>query len=117
MHSAPVHIANAEHYSWGQGCDGWHLVRSAELSVIQERMPPHTQEVMHYHGKARQFFFVLSGNLNILLESSSVTLAANQGLEIPPGTPHQVRNDAEEEATFLVISQPSSHGDRHNFSR
>ena len=30
----------AEHYTWGDGCDGWHLVKGADLSVIQERMPP-----------------------------------------------------------------------------
>jgi len=24
----------AEHYAWGQNCDGWHLVDSVELSVI-----------------------------------------------------------------------------------
>ena len=35
---------NAPHYRWGDGCDGWHLVRAPQLSVIQERMPPGTQE-------------------------------------------------------------------------
>ena len=114
MHFTPVHITNAEHYTWGQGCGGWHLLRSAELSVIQEKMPPHTSEVMHYHAKARQFFFVLSGNLDIVLGANSVRLAAKHGLEIAPGTPHQVRNDADEDAVFLVISQPPSHADRHN---
>jgi hypothetical protein len=30
---------NAEHYFWGTGCDGWHLVRESGLSVIEECMP------------------------------------------------------------------------------
>ena len=55
---------SAPHYGWGEGCDGWHLVRTPELSVIQERMPPGTSEVRHRHGRARQFFFVLSGRLD-----------------------------------------------------
>lgn len=114
MDITAVHIENSKHYSWGQGCDGWHLVRSGELSVIQERMPPHTNEVQHYHAKARQFFFVLSGTLVILAGDSTVRLSGKQGLEIPPGTPHQVCNDDEKEAVFLVISQPPSHGDRHS---
>jgi len=40
------------------GCpvDGWHLVRNSELSVIHERVPPHTAEVNHYHDHAQQFF-------------------------------------------------------------
>jgi hypothetical protein len=29
---------NAEHYNWGPGCDGWHLLKDPELSVIKERM-------------------------------------------------------------------------------
>lgn len=31
--------ANAEHYLWGGDCDGWHLVKNQNLSVIHERMP------------------------------------------------------------------------------
>ncbi len=49
---------NAEHYVWGGKCDGWHLVKKQNLSIIHERMPPHTKEVRHYHTKAHQFFFV-----------------------------------------------------------
>jgi hypothetical protein len=44
----------AEHYVWGEGCDGWHLVKNSNLSVIHERMPPNTSEVKHYHEKSRQ---------------------------------------------------------------
>jgi hypothetical protein len=32
---------NAEHYIWGDNCDGWRLVKIPDLSVIHERMPPH----------------------------------------------------------------------------
>ena len=51
--------ATAPHYVWGEGCDGWHLVRAAELSVIEERMSPGTSEKPHLHTRARQFFYVL----------------------------------------------------------
>jgi len=30
---------NAEHYRWGDDCDGWHLVKDTQLSVIEEFMP------------------------------------------------------------------------------
>ncbi|MGA8345596.1 MAG: hypothetical protein WB781_26940, partial [Candidatus Sulfotelmatobacter sp.] len=36
---------NAEHYRWGVDCDGWHLVKDAQLSVIEEFMPPGAAEV------------------------------------------------------------------------
>jgi hypothetical protein len=32
----------AEHYAWGEHCQGWRLVNNADLSVIEEIMPPGT---------------------------------------------------------------------------
>jgi len=43
-----ISTENAEHFIWGNACDGWHLLRSDSLSVIQERMPPETSEQLHY---------------------------------------------------------------------
>jgi mannose-6-phosphate isomerase-like protein (cupin superfamily) len=101
-----------QHYSWGDNCDGWHLVKTAALSVIEERMPPGTSEVRHYHQKANQFFYVLRGNLQIDLEGNEVTLNAGQGLHIEAGKRHQVHNHSASDVEFLVISNPPSHGDR-----
>jgi hypothetical protein len=47
---------NTEHYAWGTGCDGWHLVRDSDLSVIEEDMPAGASEVSHCHRKSRQLF-------------------------------------------------------------
>jgi len=41
----PVSRDSAASYQWGPGCLGWHLVRSADLNVIQEEMPPGAEEV------------------------------------------------------------------------
>ncbi len=102
----------AEHYSWGEGCDGWHLVKSPDLSVIQERMPPRTAEVPHHHLRSRQFFFVLAGTLTIDADGTRHVLRVRDGVEIPPGVQHQVTNVSDADVEFLVISQPPSHGDR-----
>jgi hypothetical protein len=40
---------SAEHYLWGDHCDGWHLVKNQDLSIIHERMPANTSEIKHYH--------------------------------------------------------------------
>lgn len=106
---------NVEHYVWGQGCHGWHLLKSAELSVIHERMPPGTSEVRHYHRVARQFFFVLFGAATIEFDGKRETLRAHEGAEVPPGVPHQMFNESKHDVEFLVISQPPSHGDRVRF--
>ena len=51
MVHAPSDVSNAEHYTWGDACDGWHLLRDPTLSVIRERVPPSAGEVKHYHAR------------------------------------------------------------------
>lgn len=102
----------AEHYIWGAVCDGWHLVKTAELSVIHERMPPGTSEVRHYHERAHQFFFVLQGTATLEIAGKIETLRRHEGAEVPPGVPHQISNVSERKVEFLVISQPTSRDDR-----
>lgn len=104
--------ATAEHYLWGQNCNGWHLVKHPALSVIEEQMPPATSEVLHSHRSAQQFFYVLSGEVTMEMEHDEVRLRAGEGLHIPPQMRHRVSNRSAEPACFLVISQPPSHGDR-----
>lgn len=103
---------NAEHYIWGGSSDGWHLLKSAGLSVIQERVPPGGAEVLHYHERAHQFFYILSGTAVLEIESRRHTLTANDGIDVPPKSVHRLVNESEEDVTFLVVSAPRSHGDR-----
>jgi mannose-6-phosphate isomerase-like protein (cupin superfamily) len=107
-------IGSAEHYQWGQVCDGWRLLERADLSVIQERIPPGAGEIEHFHQRARQLFFVLTGELQIQLGEKRLLLSPNDSLEIPPGEPHRVRNAGTVDATFLVVSAPTTRGDRVN---
>ncbi|MDH4275577.1 MAG: cupin domain-containing protein [Gammaproteobacteria bacterium] len=103
---------NAEHYTWGEVCDGWHLLNTPDLSVIQERVPPGAAEVMHYHECAHQFFFVLSGVATLQLQGCDVVLQSHQGYSVPPGTAQRLVNRGVEDVHFIVISSPKSHGDR-----
>lgn len=104
--------SNAEHYLWGENCDGWHLVKRKELSVIHERMPANTCEVRHYHNESHQFFFILSGEAILEIDGKRIYLKVHQGCEVPPSVPHQIFNESKTDVEFLVISQPSSKGDR-----
>ena len=108
---------NAEHYTWPSAisehlCDGWHLHRSATLSIIEERMPPNTAEQRHVHQRATQFFYVLAGELILELDGEEHCLPPSTSLTVPAQMPHQVFNRGREDARFLVISQPPSYGDR-----
>ncbi|TPH17294.1 cupin domain-containing protein [Litorilituus lipolyticus] len=103
---------NAKHYFWGEQCDGWHLVQSGNLSVIQERVPSGCGESRHYHVIAEQFFFVLSGVATIELEGKLFQLQSHQGLHVKAGMSHQVTNNEATDLVFTVTSTPPSHGDR-----
>src|SRR5882672_3469613 len=93
---------NAEHYVWGEGCDGWHLLRCDSLSVIEERIPPGSSETRHYHREARQFFYVLSGVLSFEIDGKEFELMSKQGIEIGPSVPHRAFNRSADAAEFLV---------------
>lgn len=110
----PIHINNAEHYIWGEVCDGWHFVKREELSVIQERVPPGRAEIKHFHHQARQFFYILEGRATIEIDEAIIILNPHEGIEIAPRVPHRFRNDSDADVVFLVISAPPSHGDREN---
>lgn len=115
--TSPISAATADHYTWGDPgnlCDGWFLLRSPHLTIIEERLPPGAAEVPHLHRYARQFFYVLAGEFILELSGHQHLLRPGQGLEVPPGAPHQALNRSSAEVRILVISQPPSHGDRFN---
>jgi mannose-6-phosphate isomerase-like protein (cupin superfamily) len=107
---------SAEHYRWGTDCDGWHLVKDKELSVIEEFMPSGAAEVRHHHERAQQFFYILSGEVLMEIEGQTTLVPAGSGIRVPAGLKHQIRNPSSAAVRFLVISQPPSHGDRWNDS-
>ena len=109
-----ISTENAEHYIWGETCDGWHLLKRDDMSIIQERVPAGGAEVMHHHNIARQFFYILDGVGTMLFEDHEVVLTKGQGLEIPPQVAHQFKNNSDRDVRFLVISVPATRNDRVN---
>ena len=108
----PIDTTNVEHYLWGNGCDGWHLLKRDDVSIIFERVPPGEAEVKHYHNASRQFFFILDGVGVIEFDNERVELKKHQGIEIAPQVAHKFRNDSASDVRFIVVSFPKSHGDR-----
>jgi mannose-6-phosphate isomerase-like protein (cupin superfamily) len=111
-HAGPVSVDGAPHYGWGEGCDGWRLADHGDLSVIEERMPPGTAEMWHVHDVARQFFYVLDGRAVMRTLDREVRLQTGSGIEVAPGAAHQMANDSDRDVRFLVISTPTTRGDR-----
>jgi len=109
-----ISIENAEHYIWGEICNGWHLLKRDDMSVIRERVPAGGAEVMHYHNVARQFFYVLEGEATMVFEDHEVILNKGDGIEIEPHVKHQFKNHSTADVHFLVMSIPFTRGDRYN---
>lgn len=103
---------NAPHYVWGTSCDGWHLLEGSDLHIIQELVPPGACEVPHHHDRAQQFFFILSGRACIEIDGETRNLGLHQGTHVPPGKVHRFFNPHDTPVSFLVISSPTTRGDR-----
>ena len=102
----------ARHYCWGANAEGWHLLESDSLSVIEELLPPNEAEQRHYHAKAQQFFYILAGICHLEVAGEVFEITPGSGLHVPAGEPHQLFNRGKEVLRILVISEPKSHGDR-----
>ncbi|WP_407429759.1 cupin domain-containing protein [Arcticibacter sp.] len=109
-----ISLHNAEHYKWGTNCDGWHLLKSSSLSVIQERMPEGSMEIAHFHSKSQQLFYVLSGAAAIQVGDETTILTSGECIHVPCGATHSIANKGTQTLEFLVISEPMAHGDRSN---
>lgn len=112
LNTLKVETGSSQHYNWGESCDGWVLSPTPDQLVLEERMPPDTSERRHFHLKARQFFYVLTGSLTMELDGLTYSIPARAGIEIPPGARHQARNESAADVHFLVISSPTTRGDR-----
>ena len=102
------------HYKWGNNCDGWIFVDSEALSVKQESMPAGTAEQLHYHQKARQFFFILKGSATFEVEGQTIEAAAGEGVSVMPSEKHRIINHTAEALEFILCTQPSAAADRIN---
>ena len=105
---------NTEHYFWGDKCEGFHLVKSDSLSVIQEIMPPDSSEQLHFHNRAEQFFYILNGTAVFEIEGKKTKLEKGCGISILPKLKHIIKNCGDDDLEFLVISQPTTKNDRIN---
>lgn len=99
-------------YAWGEGCLGWRLLEQEGLQLRQELMQPGTSETPHLHRHARQVFYVLEGEMTLRMPEGTLRARPRQAIHVPPGRPHWVRNDGAGDLVFVLVSSPSTAGDR-----
>jgi mannose-6-phosphate isomerase-like protein (cupin superfamily) len=107
-----IEKTKSKHYYWGNNCEGWRLVDGNSLSVIDEEMPPHTSEKIHFHKNAQQLFYIKSGIADFEVEGKIYKVISDQSFYIEPLLKHKIINNTNESLKFIVISQPSTKTDR-----
>ncbi|MCD8173522.1 MAG: cupin domain-containing protein [Alistipes sp.] len=100
------------HYIWGDDCDGWVFTDTPALAVKLEKMPPGTKEKLHRHSTSTQLFYILNGEAEFLIDTEEVRAGEGEGVIVPPGATHRISNEGGKELEFMVISQPTTTGDR-----
>ncbi|MEU4273197.1 cupin domain-containing protein [Streptomyces sp. NPDC026092] len=69
----------------------------------------------HFHTRATEMFYVLSGSMRILLDDQVLTLGQGDFLTVPPTVPHAFAPAPDSEAEMLVVFTPGM--DRFDYYR
>ncbi len=78
--STIIRAAPANHYSWGQDCDGWKLIDLPGLSLREERMGARSKRIPHVHREATQLFFMLEGSCTMATSRETRSIEVMRGL-------------------------------------
>lgn len=61
----------------------------------------------HAHPVAEELYYVLSGSGRIAVGDEQRDVRPGDGIALPPGTPHQIRNLGPDELVFLCCCVPA----------
>lgn len=111
-----INSENSKSYKWGDNCTAWELLLSENVIIKEELMPPKTEEQLHFHEKTEQFFYILEGEANFIIDQKKVLVSKNEGLKIEIGQAHKIANKSSVELRFLVLSFPGNTDDRINLN-
>ena len=70
-------------------------------------IPPGKSSQAHYHRRAEETYYVLSGVGRMILDGREFNLTAGQACLIMPGQVHQIFNDQSFDLTFNAVSAPA----------
>lgn len=101
-------------YEWGNGCRGWRLHDAPDLSVIEEWLPGRTSERWHLHERSAQLYYVLRGEATVTVDGVASELGAGDSIAVSAGSAHVIGNAGDRPLRVLVISAPTTRGDRRD---
>jgi mannose-6-phosphate isomerase-like protein (cupin superfamily) len=81
-------------------------------SLAEATVPPGAETEAHFHPRTEEIYYVLRGRGLMILGDERKAVGPGDGIMIPPGIPHRIRNIGEGPLVFLCCcSPPYSHED------
>ncbi|MEU4603571.1 cupin domain-containing protein [Kribbella sp. NPDC023972] len=77
------------------------------IGMLESEVPPGGGFPGHVHDEYEEVFYVLTGDIDYLIDDSWVTAPAGSTVLIPPGRVHGFRNSGSESARHLAIASPA----------
>jgi mannose-6-phosphate isomerase-like protein (cupin superfamily) len=75
-------------------------------SLAEARLPPGASTTLHYHPRAEEIYYIVSGQGLMRLDHQTQTVGPGDAIAIPPGRVHQITNTGSEPLTFLCCCAP-----------
>ena len=81
-------------------------------SLAEATLPPGAATEPHHHPLTEELYYILKGKGLMTVGDETAEVSAHDGILIPPGSRHTIRNTGEEELVFLCCcAPPYSHED------
>jgi mannose-6-phosphate isomerase-like protein (cupin superfamily) len=79
--------------------------------IVEMQIGPTQTIPWHYHSKARDTFYVLSGSIRVRMRAreTQVVLAPGESYAVAAGCPHSVENAGAISAVFLILQGIGEH--------
>jgi mannose-6-phosphate isomerase-like protein (cupin superfamily) len=89
-----------------------YAAEAASLSLAEATVAPGGTTIEHLHRRSEELYLVTAGAGTIWVGEEERAIAAGDCVAIPPGTPHRLRNDGEDDLVVVcACSPPYSHED------
>ena len=82
-----------------------------DFRIVEMQIGPTQTIPWHYHSKAQDTFYVISGSIRIFTREpeEDLCLTVGQTYSIRPGRPHLIANAGDTSAVFLVLQGMGEH--------
>jgi mannose-6-phosphate isomerase-like protein (cupin superfamily) len=75
-------------------------------SLAEARLPPGAATTPHYHPRAEEIYYILSGRGRMQIHGEERDVQPGDAVAIPPGAVHTITNTGSETLSFLCCCAP-----------